>query len=78
MKIFLSLIAIACIACEELESPLMRIEFVEKIQTCPILSYGAKSFCQKNEDHKCHQICITAPSCCDLNEVFEENSFISN
>jgi len=48
------------------------IEFRETIETCPLESYGSKKFCSINVKHKCHQICIENPVCCDLTKRLEK------
>lgn len=60
---------------KEKEIPLLRpivIEFKETIETCPLESYGSKKFCSINKQHKCHQICIENPVCCDLTKRLEK------
>lgn len=48
------------------------IEFRETIETCPLQSYGSKKFCSINKKHKCHQICLENPICCDTTKRLEK------
>ncbi len=61
------------VACDEVKLPKGQIDFVERIETCPLESYGSKKFCSIRTDHKCHKICIENPSCCDLTMKLEKN-----
>ena len=56
---------------ESIKLPIV-IEFMETIETCPLESYGAKKFCSINVEHKCHQVCVDNPHCCNLYKRLEK------
>lgn len=73
MRLFSLVLLISLVACDNIQTPVGRIEFVEKIENCPLESYGSRKFCSIRVDHPCHKICVEHPSCCDLTEKLEKH-----
>lgn len=75
MKLFSLVLIIGLVACDRQVIPpaFAKIEFIETIETCPLESYGSKKFCSINVNHRCNQICVENPVCCDTTKRLEKH-----